>query len=210
MGYVTLSEVRAEGIDPNTSARRIRQLIDDVSREIDHFCGWFFEPRELTVKVSGRGTRVVQVPYPLIELHGVQISGHPRSVELFAFDQGPFEISPMHTFLGLKAGRYPGGFDNVEVSSMFGFTVRDPDEPMGVPPPAIKRAALLMVRRHIEPLFSDEAHETQNRWRILSERTRDQSYTLGRLAEVSGGLTGEPEIDQLLRPYVRPRPLGAV
>ena len=52
--------------------------------------------------------------------------------------------------------------------------------------------------------------EARSRWRIIEERTRDQSYRLDPArAATAARLTGDPEIDALLALYVRPTPFGA-
>ncbi len=73
----------------------------------------------------------------------------------------------------------------------------------------MKRACILLVLGGLHPLADDAAFEARSRWRIIEERTRDQSY---RLEATRGGglmLTGDPEVDQLLSPYARTSRLGA-
>ena len=68
----------------------------------------------------------------------------------------------------------------------------------------------LLVLRSMAPLADDASFEARSRWRIIEERTRDQSYRLDpSKASASASLTGDPEIDALLALYVRPTPLGA-
>ena len=55
---------------------------------------------------------------------------------------------------------------------------------------------------------SAEADDARVRSRLVSERTRDQSYTLAKPV-VRAGLTGDPEVDRLIAPYRRPSRLGA-
>ena len=70
---------------------------------------------------------------------------------------------------------------------------------------------MLLVLRSMAPLADDASFEARSRWRIIEERTRDQSYRLdpARVA-IAASLTGDPEIDALLALYLRPSPLGAV
>ncbi len=46
------------------------------------------------------------------------------------------------------------------------------------------------------------------RYRIVQEQTREQSYTLDKLAH-PGALTGDPDIDDILVQFMRPADLGA-
>jgi hypothetical protein len=59
------------------------------------------------------------------------------------------------------------------------------------------------------PLADDAAFEARSRWRILEEGTRDQSYRLDANRGAGLWLTGDPDVDALLTPYVRAAPIGA-
>jgi hypothetical protein len=67
---------------------------------------------------------------------------------------------------------------------------------------------VLLVLRGLDALGGEAGFDARNRWRIVEERTRDQSY---KLAEPGGsaGPFGDPEIDLALLRYRRPAPLGA-
>lgn len=54
----------------------------------------------------------------------------------------------------------------------------------------------------------DSSGEARSRWRLIGERTRDQSYKLDRDSRTAS-LTGDPEIDSILSRYRRPCGLGA-
>jgi hypothetical protein len=60
------------------------------------------------------------------------------------------------------------------------------------------------------PLLSeiDKREDAQRRYRLIQEKTRDQSYTLDKL-QLHGALTGDPEIDAILIQFKRPADLGA-
>ena len=104
---------------------------------------------------------------------------------------------------------FPRGHGNVVAEGLWGFT-EDDGTPTGRTPPAIRRATMLLVLRSMAPLADDASFEARSRWRIIEERTRDQSYRLDpSKASASASLTGDPEIDALLALYVRPTPLGA-
>ena len=96
----------------------------------------------------------------------------------------------------------------MELSGLWGYT--EPDgTPEGRTPPAIRRACMLLVLRWLSPLGDeDAAGDARNRWRIVEERTRDQSYKLAPVRG-SGAFTGDPEIDAILARNRRPLGLGA-
>ena len=110
--------------------------------------------------------------------------------------------------LGLGSLVWLRGVQNVVVDGLFGFT--DPDgSPVGRTPELIRHVTKLLVLREI-PTMTDVARreERQKRWRLVSERTRDQGYNLDPL-RAQGVLTGDPEIDAILISYQRPPQLGA-
>jgi hypothetical protein len=110
--------------------------------------------------------------------------------------------------LGLGSLVWLRGVQNVVVDGLFGFT--DPDgSPVGRTPELIRHVTKLLVLREI-PTMTDVARreDRQQRWRLVSERTRDQGYNLDPL-RAQGVLTGDPEIDAILVSYQRPPQLGA-
>lgn len=57
---------------------------------------------------------------------------------------------------------------------LWGFT-EDNGTLVGRTPLAIRRAAMLLVLRWMAPLADDSSFEARSGWRIIEERTRDQS-----------------------------------
>jgi hypothetical protein len=89
----------------------------------------------------------------------------------------------------------------------WGFT--EPDGTAeGRTPLEIRRVCILLVLRGIDPLAGAASSDARNRWRLVEERTRDQSYRMAEL-RVGNPLTGDPEIDAILARYRRPVGLGA-
>jgi hypothetical protein len=110
--------------------------------------------------------------------------------------------------LGLGSLVWLRGVQNVVVTGLFGFT--DPDgSAVGRTPDLIRHVTKLLVLREI-PAMTDTAQreDRQQRWRIVSERTRDQAYNLDPL-RAQGGFTSDPEIDSIIASYQRPPQLGA-
>lgn len=103
---------------------------------------------------------------------------------------------------------WPCGSQNITVRGAFGYT--EPDgSPTGRTPELIRHATKLLVMRELPRLTDlDRREDAQRRWRLTSERTRDQSYTLEAL-RLRGEFTGDPEIDTILAAFARPPDLGA-
>ena len=110
--------------------------------------------------------------------------------------------------LGLGSLVWLPGVQNVVIDGVYGYT--DPDgTPAGRTPELIRHVTKLLVMREL-PAMADFAwrEDRRQRWRLTSERTRDQSYNLDAL-RAQGIFTGDPEIDALLVAYQRPPQLGA-
>jgi hypothetical protein len=110
--------------------------------------------------------------------------------------------------LGLGSLVWLRGTQSVVVDGLFGYT--DPDgSAVGRTPELIRHVTKLLALREI-PTLTDVARreDQQKRWRLVSERTRDQGYSLEPL-RAQGGFTGDPEIDAILVAYQRPPQLGA-
>ena len=120
---------------------------------------------------------------------------------------------PIETSTNLADGQpikfiWPRGSQNITLRGVFGYT--EPDgSPSGKTPDLIRHATKLLVMREL-PLLgnADQREDAQRRYRLTSERTRDQSYTLEAL-KLHGAFTGDPEIDNLLVAFVRPADVGA-
>jgi len=224
--YASVAEVRAEGV-PAASATdaRLVALIDEATRTIDKVTRQCFEPRRATLRLDGRGTPTIELPVPPIDLtrlsvdsEGLQPFPFVRSAP-FGFGLDPSALLIVGSPIGagydgarltLRHGLvFPKGHGNVIAEGRWGYT-EDDGTPDGRTPLAVKRACILLVLRGLQPLADDAAFEARSRWRIIEERTRDQSYRLDPNRSSGGlSLTGDPEVDALLTPYVRSSPVGA-
>jgi hypothetical protein len=209
--YATVADLRAEGVDQaQASDARLEVLLEEASRTIDRLTGWFFEPRAVTYRMDGRGTPSLEPPAPPIRVNRLIVVGHnlPRDPEHLVVVGAPVEPGFDAPRLTLRHSCFPRGDANVIVRGLWGYT--EPDgTPNGRTPRAIRRACILLVLRWL-PLMgnTDDAAEARDRWRIIEEKTRDQSYKLDKPGD-PGPLTGDPEVDRILVHYRRPAGLGA-
>jgi len=114
--------------------------------------------------------------------------------------------------LSFRALGFPRGSQNIEVAGCFGYT--DPDgSPWGATPAMIRHATMQITLREMYLMTHLDCREDfSRRARLLSETTRDQSYTLAAPRAYSAGAfagTGDPDIDSILVSYTRPPNLGA-
>jgi hypothetical protein len=209
--YATVADLHAEGVIPaQASVARLKALLEEASRTIDRLTGWFFEPRAATYRLDGRGAPSLEPPAPPIRINRISVVGYnlPRDPEHLTVVGAPVQPGFDAPRLTLRHGRFPRGGANVIVRGLWGYT--EPDgTPHGRTPLGIRRACILLVLRWL-PLMgdADDAAEARDRWRIIAEKTRDQSYKLDRPGE-PGPLTGDPEIDRILARFRRPAGLGA-
>jgi hypothetical protein len=213
MPYASLAKMRSEGVTPAmASDERLTALLTEASAFVDHVTGWFFEPRTMALRMDGRGTPSVEPPFPPIRVDELLIGCVAASL---AEDDIVIRGAPVlpgfdaPRFTLLRGCTFPKGSDNVVASGVWGYT--EPDgTALGRTPVAIRRAAMLLVMRWLPLLGDAEAAAAKSQWRILEERTRDQSYRLSPLSGVAVTFTSDPEIDLLLARYRKPIGLGAV
>lgn len=210
--YATVQDLRNEGITPaQADDSRLEMLLEEGSRMIDHFAGWWFEPRFKILRLDGRGTPTIELPVPPIKLQhlvagGKLVSREEGDLLITGAPVEPGFDAPAITLLG--GAVFPIGRANVEATGWWGFTEENGSEE-GRTPVEIRRVCMLLALRWL-PLMGriDDMADALNRWRIIEERTRDQSYKLDRLHEAAP-FTGDPEIDRILMRYKRPVWLGA-
>ena len=209
--YATVAELRAEGVSASAADdTRAAALLDEATALIDRVTGWFFEPRTASFQLDGRGAPTLVLPVPPLQLSELLVNDavwplDAATLVVVGAPVGPGFDEPRLT---LRHGRrFPKGQGNVTVSGLWGFTEQD-GTANGRTPLAIRRACLMLALRNLEPLGDDASFDARSRWRIIEERTRDQAYKLNPLS-ASTTLTGDPDVDALLAPYVRPSPLGA-
>jgi hypothetical protein len=207
--YATLDDVRGEGVQPaDADDARVLAAVEEATRLVDQLCGWHFEPREMALRLDGRGTPTLWLPVAPIHvtelaINGRSVSRAPEDLVIVGAPAAPGFDGPRLT---RTYGAFPRGAGNVVVQGLFGFTEAD-GTAVGRVPRTIRRAALLLALRSLAPLTGAESEEARARARVVEERTRDQSI---KFAEPERALlSGDPEIDRLLLPYRRPAAIGA-
>lgn len=210
-GYCSVADLRAEGVtEHQASDQRLGALIEEASRTIDHLTGWWFEPRWRRLHVDGRGTPSIEPPVPPIRLERILIYGYPLSFREEAFDVRGAPVRPGFDapLIRRTRGLFPRVPASVELEGVFGYTEED-GTAFGRTPLQIRRACILLVIRLLPRLGDiDAVDDARNRWRVVAEKTRDQSYTLAPPRR-EGELTGDTAIDDILARYMRPAGLGA-
>lgn len=239
-GYVLVSDLRAEGVPvAQASGSRLARLIRDASDYIDRVTGTWFEARPATHTLDGNGRDTLFLQVPAIGLESVTVTSGgatqemdatayrlyggwtspqdrwtPRIVRVSALQGSP--LVPAYAWTGAGyaiAPVWPPLRQNIVVKGVFGYLESD-GSPAGGMPSLLRRACMMLVVRNLAPLGDQDAtHERKNKHRLISEKTREQSYELAKGGGAVGDgrdapFTGDPEIDQLLDAYSRPPYVG--
>jgi hypothetical protein len=144
--------------------------------------GWFFEPRLLTLRLDGARRAEHRAARAAASASTGSYSAarscrstFERAASSSARPSSPASTARASRCATVACSRVADG--NVVVEGLWGFT-EDDGTPTGRTPPAIRRATMLLVLRSMAPLADDASFEARSRWRIIEERTRDQSYRL--------------------------------
>jgi hypothetical protein len=211
MAYATLEDLRSEGFSAeDIPDARAQRALDDASALIDAVTGQFFEPRQLSIVLEGRGAASLWLPVPVIRVDRLLVDGNPWSSDLagLVIVGAPVVRGLDGPRITRRYGVFPRGASTV-IEGLWGYT--EPNgSTVGRTPLAIRRACLLMVTRLAPPLADDASVEARQQPQIIEERTRDQSFRLAAPPERAPFLVGDAEVDALLWPFVRPPSMGAV
>ena len=227
-GYAFVSDFRSEGVShAQASDARLQTLIASASHYVERITARFFEPRSQTFTLDGTESKTLALGQPIVGIDSVAIDSSPYSLADLNLDASLYRVYNRHltqgqfmpddrdnpkleflSFGGSQGLVWPKGTQNVLVRGVFGYT--EPDgSPSGRTPVLIRHVTKLLVMRELAPLGSvDKREDAQRRFRLTSERTRDQSYTLEAL-QLHGSFTGDPEIDNILVAFQRPADFGA-
>lgn len=235
-GYILVADMREEGVsEAQASSAVLRRKIAEASAYIEQFTGAWFEARRRSYKLDGTGSDVLLLPDPLIAVDTVALSGTlvaAASYKVYTAASSPVDrFAPRITRTSALQGTtlvptyawpasgytlapvWPRLRQNVAVEALTGWL--EPDgSPAGGVPLLIKKACRMLVIRNLPKLAdADAVLEAKNKHRVVSERTREQSYELARVGGAVGDgreapFTGDPEIDVILEGFSRPPYIG--
>lgn len=200
MSYCTVEDLRAEGVsEEEYTDEQLEDLIAASCEFIDRVTGQWFELREKSIRLDGRGGQNLVLPVFLFEAYSVKV-GCEEIDDYVLYNRMEDRAYPKI----FRCAGWPRGRLNVEVSGQWGYVEED-----GLPPSAIRRAAMKLALYHFPALTDSEAQEENAiRGLLVSETTDGHSYTLSdsAIAEAySGAITGDAEIDGILKRYMRSR-----
>lgn len=200
MSYCTVEDLRAEGVsEEDYNDERLENLIADSCEFIDRITGQWFELRTKSIRLDGRGGQNLVLPVFLFDAYSVKVN-HEEIDDYVLYNR--MEDRPYPKIF--RCAGWPRGLLNVEVFGQWGYVEED-----GFTPPAIRRAAMKLALYHFPALTDPEAlEENAIRGLLTSETTDGHSYSLsgGAIAEAySDAITGDTEIDRILKRYMHSR-----
>lgn len=186
---------------------RLLQALSVAGAMIERFTRTFFEPRHLTVAHDGKGGDMLHLQHAIVAIEtvledDVEVTDLANSLVVYnrhlrgltsPNDRG-------NPKLVWRSGNWARGAQNFEVRGVFG-SMEQGSALWGRPMAMARHAAKLIAVRELGVMGDADVRDAaQNRYRVVSESTRDQSYTMTALTGRGGPayLTGDPEIDQIL------------
>jgi len=99
--YAFVSDVRDEGVNANVTDARIQMAIVIASRYIERVTGRFFEPRVQTIRVGGKGKRLVTLGDPVIGVEFIRLETEPSLQPDLDVDPDLYRVFNRHLSQGL-------------------------------------------------------------------------------------------------------------
>jgi hypothetical protein len=225
--YVSIQDVRDEGVPASVSDARILQSIQTWQAYVERLCRQWFVPRQLTWDLDGSGTTLLQLPVPIISITALYLNGlngvwdaaqdpsryvvysgrgeagrddrkNPR-VKLVSAETSIFEgVGPVQR----NSFTFLVGEKNQRLVGTFGFI-----EPDGSTPAPIKYAVRKLAVRGLAPLYSSSGSAGPAGPVIEEETDRHRkkwsdAAVTSKSWSTSG--TGDAELDAILAAYKGP------
>lgn len=221
--YVSIASIRAEGITvTELSDVRATSLILGWQAWFERMTGQFFTPKDATLDFDGDGSRLLQLPVPLITCDALYINDNftsaiDSSQYVLYNRRGPIQDDRNNPRIKLKrtssnsifsAGSssvFEVGDMNIRVDGTWGYVESDDSTPL-----LVSRAVMILVITTKELLGDDDidqlkvgrvVEEVTDRHRIEYSDLYDRLHTWG--------ATGITEVDQAIQIYRSPISVNA-
>ena len=217
--YVNIIDIRNEGIDEfELSDARAISLSAGWQQWFNHRTGQFFIPRELDFKIDGDGSRVLWLPFPVIELTALYINESTTALDPTSYtvynryfpqdDRKNPRIKlkgQTSSIYGYSGNLFSVGDQNQRLVGTFGYVEED-----GSTPHLVKREILTLINATKENMGDGEIDVLKS-GRIIEEVTDRHRVRYADLWDKlkSWQPTGLTEVDEALRIYRRPVHVGA-
>lgn len=230
--YVTVAEVKNEGLPSTYSNSRISAAIIRWQQFIERACRQFFDARAATVDMDGNDTDTLFLPMPLISVSALYVNDDfdhavPASTYRAYTQRGPVEddrrnpkirilrattvFDPLYSRGG--GVRFLKGSRNQRVVGTWGFTEEDGTTPLLIKRALIKMVIIDLTAQGASPggLYGDVTASPDPAGSVTSETTDGHVISFGNDAtlpdESRTGLTSitkDEEITKILEAYKGP------
>jgi len=226
--YVTLDEMRAEGVPASVSDAQLLSRILTWQAFVERCTRLWFTPRAFDWVRDGTGTALLQLPVPIISIAALYLNGsasaadpgtykvyagrggsgqddrrNPR-VKLLSGSRSIFEGTG---YLGTTSAVFEVGEQNQVLDGTFGYVETD-----GSTPEPIKYAIKKLVARSSRGLYSVVGGGGSTAFGPIVEEETDRHrrrYGDPFVGSKLHSTTGDPEVDQILAAYRAPIKVGA-
>lgn len=195
--YIITTDIDFWPADWSTAAKEA--VISRVEEYIERTCGDKFYNFSATAKVNGSGKRELhhRQPYRLSEVSALEIDGSALDADDYSYDEWTIwreaDYSGEKWWFEADYGPvFRAGIRNVEIAGVWGHDST---------PESIKRAAVLLVQYELS-IMGEASPPAGGVAQFQSERMGNYSYTRG---SGQGPITPLPEVDRLLRPWIKAR-----
>ena len=207
MSYCSVADLRAEGLTIEQASKdEAEKLISEACDFIDKYTGQWFELREKTIRLDGRGGQFLVLPVFLRSVISIKVNNEtldPNEYVLYNRISPEDDRRYPKIFCGNK---WSSGILNIKIRGYWGYVEEDLTTPL-----LIRRAAIKLVLYKFLPTLGDaDAQAEKNTQRLLVKETTDgHSYELAENAvEASSSSsllsTGDVEVDEILEYFKRP------
>lgn len=228
--YITLQDVRDAGVTvTQADDATVLASIELWSQFMDRACGQWFEPRSLDILLDGTDSKLLWFQVPIISVSALYINelttildtqyyhvynnlgaglrDDRRDPKIALKDEQSVEFFA-RTVASMSEWKFLFGRKNQRIVGVFGYVESDFSTPL-----QIQRAVLKLVTRALSA--SDSLNpDPVPIGPIVSEKTDGHSITYGGISwgKKVGllGITGDPEVDQIIALYKAPKPMRIV
>jgi hypothetical protein len=237
--YATVQDVYDSGLSTDSySIAVVRKALAKATALLERWTGRVFRAEYRTVRVDGGGGMKLRFREPIIAVEALEISDeftqdylvstadrevfiynrHIRLGQLSPDDRRNPRIEYSYGLRPLGAnGYFSDGSQEVKVTGIFGYT--EPDgSPLGGTPLEVRDLTVKVALLHVDGAATNAGWDAKNKWKVVEERTREQTIKYGGAGASTGGLvapgstsffTGDEEIDSaILRLRVGPAMRG--
>lgn len=197
--YVTIEELTAEGAE-GTDDRKTNAIVLAQSY-IDKMTGQWFDKKSKTIKFDGKSQSLLFLPFFAISISKIEVDDSEISEDDYVLYNRFYPDDRNNPKIKFEYN-LPKGSLNISITGDFGYVEEDESTPA-----QIKKICLLLALNEVGELSDTSRRDVIDRGRIIEEDTDGHSYKLSDVFS-SGGFTGDPEIDAVLRAYQSPMKIG--